>query len=279
MRFPAVAGSFYPGSAANLQRTVDELLKKARKEVKPIAAAKAIVCPHAGYVYSGLTAAFSFAAVEPQLKRPNTTAIIIGPNHTGLGNPISVSFEDWKTPIGATSTDLPLAGAIIKSNPIITKNEAAHLMEHSIEVQLPFLQTINPKAKLVAICMGRQDEPTARMVGESIAKTMQRPEFSTTRNILLIASSDFTHYESGESASAHDAQPLEFIKALEPDELEREVEAGGLSICGHGPIAAVLHASKRLGAKKAQLLRYTNSGKETNGDERQVVAYASFAIY
>lgn len=277
MRFPAVAGSFYPGGAPVLQRTVDELLAKAKKEVKPLPSCRAIVVPHAGYVYSGLTAAYSFAAVEPQLKRPDTTAIIIGPNHTGLGNPISVSFEDWKTPIGTTSTDLPLAGAIIKSNPIITKNEAAHLMEHSIEVQLPFLQTINPKAKLVAICMGRQDEPTAKMIGESIASVLSSSQFSK-RNILLIASSDFTHYETGESARAHDAQPLEFIKALEADEFEREVEASNLSICGHGPIAAVLHASKLLGAKKAQLLRYTNSGKETNGNESQVVAYASFAI-
>ncbi len=276
MRFPAVAGQFYPGGSANLQRAVDELLAKARKEVKPIASCRAVVCPHAGYIYSGFTAACSFAAIEPQLKKPDTTVIILGPNHTGLGNPISVSFEDWKTPVGTTSTDLPLAGAIIKSNPIITKNEAAHLMEHSIEVQLPFLQTINPKAKIVAICMGKQDEHTARMVGESIGNVCKNAPKS--KNILLLASSDFTHYESGESARRLDAQPLEFIKALEPDELEREVDASSLSICGHGPIAAVLHASKLLGAKKAQLLRYTNSGQETSGDERQVVAYGSFAI-
>ncbi len=276
MRYPAVSGSFYPAQPANLQRMVDAFLAKAKKEVKPRKCISIIV-PHAGYIYSGQTAAYSFAAAEEILKRPNTTAIFIGPNHTGLGNPISVSFDDWKTPIGTTSTDLPLAGAIIKSLSIITKNEGAHLMEHSIEVQLPFLQTINAKAKMVAICMGRQDGPTAKLVGEAIAKTIARPEFSD-RNILLIASSDFTHYESGENARAHDAQPLEFIKALAADEFEQEVEASALSICGHGPIAAVIHASKLLGAKSASLLRYTNSGKETNGDESQVVAYASFVI-
>ena len=277
MRFPAVSGSFYPSQAANLQRTVDSFLAKARKEVKTKANLKAIIVPHAGYIYSGQTAAFSFAAAEDILKKPNTTALFIGPNHTGLGNPISVSFDDWKTPIGITSTDLPLAGAIIKSCSIITKNEPAHLMEHSIEVQLPFLQTINPKAKMVAICMGRQDGPTAKIIGEAIAKTIKRPEFSD-RNILLIASSDFTHYETGEIARRQDAQPLDFIKSMAADEFEQIVEDENLSICGHGPIAAVIHTSKLLGAKKSELLKYTNSGKETNGDESKVVAYASFAI-
>ncbi len=276
MRFPAVAGQFYPGAAPALQRMVDEFLAKARKEVKP-RSCLSIICPHAGYVYSGFTAACSFAAAESQLKKPNTTAIILGPNHTGLGNPIAISFDDWKTPIGSTSTDLPLAGAIIKSNPAITKNEAAHIGEHSIEVQLPFLQTINPQAKIVAICMGWQDEGTCEMLAKSIFDAVSQPAFAG-RNILLIASSDFTHYESGERARQLDAQALEFIKALEAGELEREVEASSLSICGHGPIAVALQYSKLAGAKSASLLRYTNSGKETDGDERQVVAYASFVI-
>ncbi|VVB57427.1 Memo-like protein [uncultured archaeon] len=282
MRHPAVAGPFYPGTPATLQRAVDELLKNARQELKASGPKsrppfKAILCPHAGYVYSGLTAALSFAAAEKQLQLPNTTVIILGPNHTGLGNPLSVSFEDWKTPVGTSSTDLPLAGAIIKSNAAITKNEAAHLAEHSIEVQLPFLQTINPQAKIVAICMGWQDDAMAKMLAKSIFDATRQKEFSD-RNLLLLASSDFTHYQSGEQARRLDAQPLEFIKALQGTLFEEEVEASDLSICGHGPIAVALHYSKLAGAKKAELLRYTNSGKETNGDEGQVVAYASFVI-
>jgi hypothetical protein len=288
MRYPAVAGSFYPAPPATLKRQVDGFLAAARKEVKhsqaapsPLPAAsrplKAIICPHAGYIYSGLTAAYSFVAAETQLKLPNTTVIILGPNHTGLGNPLAVSFDDWKTPLGTTSTDLPLAGRIIKSNKSITKNEAAHLAEHSIEVQLPFLQSINPNAKLVAICMGWQDDDSAKMLAKSIFDASRQPAFAD-RNILVLASSDFTHYESGEQARAHDEQPLEFIKALQPSAFEEEVEAAHLSICGHGPIAVALHYAKLAGAKKAELLRYTNSGKETDGDEKKVVAYASFAI-
>lgn len=277
MRYPAVAGSFYPATPDTLKRQVDSFLSEASRAV-PARPCKAIVVPHAGYLYSGLTAAHSYSAVQAQLRQPGTTAIILGPNHTGLGEPLAVSFDDWKTPLGTTSTDLPLAGAIIKSNPAITKNEAAHLAEHSIEVQLPFLQSINPKIKLVALCMGWQDDEMAKSVGRAIYDVSRRPEFSN-RNLLVIASSDFTHQESGRDARRLDAQPLEFIKALQPTPFEDEVEAAGLSICGHGPIAAALHYAKLAGAKKSELLRYTNSGKETDGDERQVVAYASFAIF
>ncbi len=276
MRYPAVSGSFYPSPAATLQRQVDGFLALARKSV-PSRSCKALIVPHAGYIYSGLTAAHSFAAAEHQLRESNTTIILIGPNHTGLGNPIAVSFEDWKTPIGKSETDLPLAGAIIKSNPAITKNEAAHLAEHSIEVQLPFLQSINPNAKIVAICMTWQDDDSAKMLAKAIYDASRQPAFAG-RNLLVIASSDFTHYESGEQAQALDSQPLEFIKALQATAFEEEVESAGLSICGHGPIAVALHYAKLAGAKKAQLLRYTNSGKETDGDETKVVAYASFAI-
>ena len=277
MRHPAVAGSFYPATPASLQRTVDLLMAKARKEVKPNPKAKAIICPHAGYVYSGLSAAFSFASIENQLKLPNTTVIILGPNHTGLGKPVAVSFEDWATPIGKSTTDLPLAGAIIKSNPILTKNEAAHLAEHSIEVQLPFLQTINPLAKIVAICMGWQDDNTCKLVAKSIFDAVRQPAFSS-RNILLLASSDFTHYQSGAQARALDAQPIEFIKSLHASEFEEEVEVGQLSICGHGPIAAALIYSKLAGAKKCALLKYTHSSDVT-GDQGEGVAYAALSIF
>jgi len=276
MRYPAVSGSFYPAAPAALQRQVDGFLTVARRKV-PSRACKAIICPHAGFIYSGLTAAHSFAAAEHLLREPNTTVIILGPNHTGLGNPIAVSFDDWKTPVGTSATDLPLAGAIIKANKAITKNEAAHLAEHSIEVQLPFLQSINPHAKIVAICMAWQDDATAKMLAKAIFDVSQKKEFSD-RHLLVLASSDFTHYESGERAHDLDAQPLEFIKALEASAFEEEVESQSLSICGHGPIAVALHYAKLAGAKKAELLRYTNSGKETNGDEKSVVAYASFAI-
>ena len=273
MRYPSVSGSFYPASPTSLQRMVDAYLANARKEVKEEKNAKAIVCPHAGYAYSGQTAAYSFAAIEGQLKKPNTTAIFMGPNHTGIGELISVSFDDWQTPVGKSLTDLQLAGAIIKSNPLITKNEAAHFREHSIEVQLPFLQTIAPSAKIVAICMMAQDINSSRAVGKAIFNGAAAA--GKGKNIMVIASSDFTHYENGKLAEKLDMPAINHLLSLDDGKFQSEVEAHGLSICGHGPIAAACHYAKLAGAKNAKLLRYTNSGKETGGDEASVVAYAS----
>lgn len=276
MRYPAVSGSFYPSSPTALSRQVNELMAKAREAVKPHSC-KAIVCPHAGFAYSGLTAAYSFAAAEKELQNPDTTAIILGPNHTGIGELVSVSLDTWATPIGKSDCDLPLAGALAKAHPLITRSEPAHFREHSIEVQLPFIQTINPAAKIVPVCLMAQDGRTSEIVGQAIFEVAQKPEFSD-RNILVIASSDFEHYLSGAQAKQKDALPLKHISRLDDAALQSEVESQQLSICGHGAIAATLHYARMAGCEKAELLRYTNSGKETDGDESKVVAYASFAI-
>ncbi|MFA5108311.1 MAG: AmmeMemoRadiSam system protein B [Candidatus Micrarchaeia archaeon] len=275
MRYPAVAGSFYPLNANTLTREVDAFLAQGRKEVS--VSANIAIAPHAGYEYSGKTAGYSFAALEKNLKKENTSMVILCPNHTGLGEIVSVSFEDWKTPIGTSSTDLRLAAKIILSCPLMRRNEAAHFREHSIEVMLPFIQRINPKAKIVAICIGVQGEKIASEVGKAIFDACSDNEFKD-RNILLLASSDFTHYESGERAKLMDKMPIEFIKKLDANALEREVEQNGLSICGHGPIAAAIYYAKLAGKKEAKLLKYTNSGKETNGNESSVVAYASLVF-
>ncbi len=321
MRYPAVSGSFYPSSPTALSRQVNELLAKAREEMaagepegraakkareemparekggaKKAREIKAMVCPHAGYEYSGLTAACSFAAAQKQLQKKNTTVIILGPNHTGAGQLVSVSFDDWSTPVGKSETDLPLAGALVRgaaneggkagaagagnkagNASILTRNEQAHFREHSIEVQLPFLQTINPAAKIVAICLMAQDGKTSRRVGEAIYRATKRPEFAD-RNFMVLASSDFTHYQTAKAAEALDQQPLEFICQLDDGEFSDEVEGKNLSICGHGAIAAAMAYAKLAGCKKAELLRYTNSGKETGGNESSVVAYASLIL-
>ena len=276
MRFPAVANAFYPAIANSLERDVDSFLVKAREEVKSVDAL-AIICPHAGYIYSGQTAAYSFASIENLLKKENTTVVLIGPNHTGLGKIVSVSFDDWKTPIGTSMCDVSLAGAIIKQNPMIERDEQAHMQEHSLEVQLPFLQKINPKIRVVCICLGSQAINVDKIVGKAVFDACLDEKFSD-RNIVLLASSDFTHQESGERAAKLDSGPTESIKKLDNDALMQEVEEKRISICGAGAIAAVIEYCKLKGAKSAEILRYTNSGKETNGDESSVVAYASFVI-
>jgi AmmeMemoRadiSam system protein B len=271
MRYPAVAGAFYPSSASQLRQDAQGYLSEAAKAVSPLPRL-AIVCPHAGYAYSGLCAAYSFAACS-NWSAKGLTAVIIGPNHTGAGTPISVSFDDWKTPLGEVKCDTLLAEAIVEGGKIARRDEAAHFSEHSSEVQLPFLQLCAPQAKAVCICMGYQDFDAAADLGKAIFNAVKK----TKRNTIVIASSDFTHYESAESARKKDMPAIERLLALDDEGFEKMADSRLLSICGHGPIAAALHYAVLSGAKKCELLRYTNSG-ETTGDEASVVAYASLAI-
>jgi MEMO1 family protein len=271
MRTPAVCGSFYPSSASRIRKDVEGYLEKA----KPQVARKerlAIVCPHAGYVYSGAAAAYSYASCA-NFSRLGITAIIIGPNHTGMGAPVSVSFDDWKTPLGEMKCDSALAEAIVKSGKIAQRDEKAHLQEHSCEVQLPFLQMAAKEARIVCVCMGWQDAESARDLGSAIFAAVKK----TGRDAIVIASSDFTHHESAASAKEKDTQAIELLRALDCEGFETLVDTRNLSICGHGPIAAALSYSLLSGAKKCELLKYTNSGAAT-GDESEVVAYAALAM-
>ena len=271
MRVPAVAGSFYTASAPALRNEIKGYLERAGKVV----AAKerlAVVCPHAGYMYSGSTAAFSFASCT-NWKRKGITAIVIGPNHTGAGMPVSVSFNDWKTPLGELKCDTEFAEAIVKNSKAARRDELAHLGEHSSEVQLPFLQMVCPTAKIVCICMGYQENEFAADLGKAIFEAKKK----TKRDIIVIASSDFTHYEAAAVARELDMKAIGRLLQMDEVGFEARVEERDLSICGHGPIAAAMHYAKLCGAKKCELLRYTNSGEAT-GDNAAVVGYASLAI-
>jgi AmmeMemoRadiSam system protein B len=271
MRYPAVAGAFYTSSASQLRAEVKGYLAAAAKAVE----AKerlAIICPHAGYAYSGRCAAYSYASCS-NWRKPGLTAVIIGPNHTGAGTPVSVSFEDWKTPLGEIKCDVQLAEAIVKGSGIARRDELAHFSEHSSEVQVPFLQTVAPQARMVGICMGYQDIDSAVDLGKAIFAAIK----SAKRNAIVIASSDFTHYEPAESAKKKDTPAIERLLALDEKGFEELAEARSLSICGHGPIAAAMHYAKLAGAKKCELLKYTNSGEAT-GDLGSVVSYASLAM-
>ncbi|MEM4348341.1 MAG: MEMO1 family protein [Candidatus Anstonellaceae archaeon] len=269
MRHPAVAGSFYPSSAHQLRQMVKNFLEEA--EVKP-SQRIAIISPHAGYIYSGRCAAYSYAACSNWSKK-NLSVVIIGPNHTGLGLPISVSFEDWQTPLGVVGCDLELAQAIVSCSKIARKDEQAHFYEHSCEVQIPFLQLCSSSSKIVSICMGWQDLPSSQDLGRAIFEAAKK----TKRDILVVASSDFTHYEPAKIAENKDMKAIKFLLSLDEAGFQQIVERENLSICGHGPIAAALHYAKYASAKKCELLNYTNSG-QTSGDFESVVAYASLAI-
>ncbi len=271
MRYPAVAGAFYTSSAPALRAEVERYLGEAAGEVRAKERV-AIVCPHAGYVYSGKCAAYAYAACSNWAKKL-LTAVIIGPNHTGIGLPVSVSFEDWKTPLGEIRCDIELAEAIVKAGKTARQDAVAHLSEHSSEVQVPFVQVACPSAKMVGICMGYQDIGTAKDLGRAVFEAVKK----TKRDAIVIASSDFTHYESAESAKKKDMPAIELLLDMDEEGFEKMADEKSLSICGHGPIAAAMHYAKLAGAKKCELLKYTNSG-ETSGDYGSVVAYAALAI-
>ncbi len=266
MRLPAVAGSFYPSRKAEILELFESFFGRAAKMSKPVECIAA-VSPHAGYVYSGSTAAVTFNSIS-NLKKAKTV-VFIGPNHTGIGTPVSVSMDDWQTPLGVALCDRELADLIISNSRVCRQDESAHASEHSIEVQLPFLQFLNPSAKIVCICMGDTRLAVARDLADSLSKSI-----SSTKDTLVIASSDFTHFESAQTAKARDDTAIKLIEKLDMEGFSNACETNDWSVCGHGPITAAIGYAKSKGAKKAKLLDYTNSGEAT-GDYSSVVAYSS----
>lgn len=261
MRFPAVAGQFYPGSGAELGRQLDGMLHP-EKEISCLGA----VVPHAGYMYSGHVAAKVYSCLPKA-----DTYVIIGPNHHGLGQPVALSRDSWKTPLGVVEPDLKLADLL--SGSIIEYDETAHRHEHSIEVQIPFLQKRFQGFKILPICMGLQDEKTALEVGQAISKAALK----LNRSCIVIASSDFTHYEPQETARKVDAKLLEAILNMDAASLYDRVYRYQATACGYGPIAATIAAASELGAKAGRLLAYATSG-DVSGDYSQVVGYAAIAF-
>ena len=258
MRPAAVAGQFYPGSGAELEHQLDEMLHP-ESEIAVLGA----VVPHAGYIYSGHVAAAVYSCL-PKAE----TFVIIGPNHQGMGSPVALSRDSWKTPLGVVETDRDMADALAGS--IIDHDETAHIYEHSIEVQLPFLQRRFSGFKILPICMGLQDEETALEVGREIASASQR----IGRRCITIASSDFTHYEPQERARSVDSKLLEAILNMDVPELYSRVHRYDATACGYGPIAATITAASGLGAKAGRLLAYATSG-DVSGDYHQVVGYGA----
>ena len=272
MRRPAVAGKFYPADPERLRRQVEEgflhplgpgeLPKGTGREREVVGA----VVPHAGYIYSGPEAAAVYHELAKE--RKPKTMVIMGPNHTGHGSAMAVSKETWWTPLGEVPVDLEGADMLLDSCPVLSHDEAAHRYEHSIEVQLPFLQYIYGEFQFIPISFGTQDLESCMEVASALA---------VLKDALILASSDFTHYESQEAAARKDGEAIKHLLAFDEEGFMRAVYGQGFTICGHGPIATCLAASKRLGARRAELLKYGTSG-EILGDFTQVVAYAGMVF-
>jgi AmmeMemoRadiSam system protein B len=265
IRRPVVAGQFYPGTAPKLRAMIELMVKEDVTKEEVIG----LVSPHAGYIYSGPVA----GAVISRIKFKDTF-IIMGPNHTGAGKPLSIMTEGvWQTPLGEVEIDSELAKKILASSKHLEEDDRAHIHEHSIEVQLPFLQYFKPDFKLVPMVFGHPSGAIYKEVGKEIAAAVK----ALGREVVIIASSDMTHYEPQESAQKKDTQAIGAILKLDEDELLRRVAEFDITMCGYAPAVSLIVAAKELGATKAELVKYQTSGDVT-GDYSAVVGYAGIII-
>ncbi len=280
LRRAAVAGRFYQGTAEALKSQVAGYLIPDADKVRALG----ILSPHAGLMYSGSVAGAVYSSIElPK------TFVLIGPNHTGLGAPVSLmSSGSWETPLGRVAIDESLASSILSKSPRIHEDTLAHLREHSLEVQLPFIQYLCPEADIVPIQMLDTRLETClevgRAVGEAIRERSQKSEVrlqhknqTAIRNVVIVASSDMSHYEQAATAKEKDLKAIHQMLNLDPEGLYRVVKNYGITMCGYGPAVAMLVACKLLGATRAELIKYTNSG-EVSGDYDQVVGYAGIVV-
>jgi AmmeMemoRadiSam system protein B len=269
MRIPAVSGMFYPDSPEELRMTVDDLLSKAderRIEGELIA----LIAPHAGYMYSGPVAAYAYKVLEG-LKFD--TVILVGPSHYTLFDGISVYKRGYyQTPLGSIGINSSLAEHLIENDDKISFRPSAHIREHSLEVQLPFLQRTLEDFQIVPILMGDQSEELCEILSKALVETIG------DEKVLLIASTDLSHYHSYEEAKELDKVALDSIEKLDPKVLNDNVKAGRCELCGAGPVIAVISAVKELGADRIEILRYANSGDIT-GEKGLVVGYGAVVIY
>ena len=271
IRQPAVAGRFYPAKAERLRAEVEAYTNSpANAPVEAKIRAMGCVVPHAGYMYSGHVA----GAVYRRLELPQRM-VILCPNHTGMGEPLAVMSEGaWQTPLGNVAIDAELAGELKQQMPLLSEDEAAHRFEHALEVQLPFLQVLAPGFQFVPITVGTGNFEVLSSLGVVIGNTLAREG----GRFLLIASSDMNHYESDSVTRVKDRRAIDQLLALDARGLYEVVKEGHISMCGYGPAVVMLTAARKLGATKAELIRYATSG-DVSDDRDKVVGYAGIAVY
>ena len=268
IRNPAVAGQFYSGSKESLIKEAGKLTRSSPEKKED---AIGVISPHAGYAYSGSVAGLTLSSIIPK-----PIYVIMGPNHTGLGSPFSLSTSDsWATPLGNVTINKTLAEKILKNCSEIIEDEFAHIQEHSIEVQLPLLQTLQESFTIVPIVISLGKIEQYRKIGQAIAKSIK--ELKLEKDVTIIASSDMTHYESQSSAEEKDSRAIDAILKLDEEALVERVRQFDISMCGYAPAAIMIVAAKLLGAKRALLIKYQTSA-DTSGDYSSVVGYAGIVI-
>ena len=274
VRPPAVSGRFYPSDPVELRATVATLLADARQAVRPSGRpAVGVIAPHAGYIYSGPTAAAVFA----QAAIPGVV-IILAPNHTGISEAEGgVSLWEagaFRTPLGEVPIDADMAKGLLEvSRGVVGVDHDAHRAEHAVEVELPFLQLLRADVRIVPLVIAWDTWDAARLLGEMVARLVQ----AAGEPVLLLASSDMNHYEPARVTEQKDAQALDAIRVLDGAELLARCKRERISMCGRGPAATVIAAARALGAERAQVVDYRHSGW-VSGDNARVVGYAGVVI-
>lgn len=271
VRPPVASGRFYPADAAALARAVRGLLDPLRPAAHP-AGARAAVVPHAGYLYSGVTAAQVFA----RLRVPGLV-VILAPNHTGVCDaPGGASLWEagaFATPLGEVRVDEAFAARLRTASDLVAPDHAAHAAEHAIEVLLPFLQTVAPAARIVPLILAWDDWASCEALGGALARLVRE----TPEPVLLLASSDLNHHESAAVSELKDAQALDAVRSLDGKSLLARCRTERISMCGRAPVATVLVAARALGASRAEVVDYRHSGWVT-GDEAAVVGYGGVVV-
>jgi MEMO1 family protein len=265
IREPAVAGKFYPGEKRELEARLQKLLSVSAKEVVGNNNAIACIVPHAAYFYSGAVAGEVFA----QLEIPSRV-LILGPRHAPRGANLAINTSgSWRTPLGLAEIDSEFAAALVAEFPQLEEDAVAHRKEHSLEVELPFVQWLAPNARFVPIALGTINFDVLTALGSAIAAVISKmPE-----RVLIVASSDMNHYETDEVTRVKDHRAIEKLLAFDPRGLYDVVRNEEITMCGVGPAIAMLTAALALGSKKSELVRYATSA-EVSGDQEVVVGYA-----
>jgi AmmeMemoRadiSam system protein B len=268
-RLAAVAGSWYPASADALASAVDQYLAAADAPEFQLTRLVALIAPHAGLKYSGPVAAHAYRQLRG---RPVDVAVLVGPSHFVAFDGVALFPRgQFETPLGPVEVDEGCAARLMAATPIVREYPAAHTREHSLEMQLPFLTRVAPEAKVVPLVMGVQRAETARELGDALGVVLR------DRRALLVASTDLSHYHDALEAAALDAIVIDCVSRFDADGLQQALEARPDHACGGGPTVAVMRAARQLGASRAVVLKYADSG-DVSGDKSSVVGYLAAAL-
>jgi len=283
LRRSAVAGSWYPGTASAITEEVDRHLEAAGPVSAP-GRLVALVCPHAGLRYSGPVAAFGYGLLRSMAGRPGgagregdeaavLAVVMVGPSHRAAFDGVALHGKGgWETPLGRAPIDEEIAQALLDADPIVFEDADVHREEHSLEMQMPFLQRLVPGLRIVPLLMGSQARGEVEALAAALAKAL------AGRRVLLVASSDLSHYQPASVANRLDAAVVGEVGRLEAEALMERLEAHHNVACGGGPVVAVMKAARALGADRATVLKYGDSGDVGERDKSHVVGYLSAAL-